>query len=76
MGLTFEDTRQGAYPVSGAMPGCVRGLLIYNRLGSKWFKPFYIGKGKSDNTHDNTNDSDKRQSPLYLPWPSWAMQHR
>jgi hypothetical protein len=36
----------------------------------------YIGDVKRDVTPDNANDGDKRQSPLYLPWPPWAMRNR
>ncbi len=31
---------------------------------------------KHDVAPDNANDGDKQQSPLYLPWPPWAMQHK
>ena len=30
----------------------------------------------SDVAQDNANGSDKQQSPVYLPWPPWAMQHK
>ena len=36
----------------------------------------YIGDVKRDVARDNANAGDKQKSPLYLPWPPWAMRHR
>ncbi len=67
-----QETPKAKYEIGPQTSNKETANQRYRKTKIDCFSHIYIGGVY----HLNTGDSNKQHSPLFLPWPPWAAQHR